>query len=227
MLKNVMNAMLVGAALTATVVVLSVGETASAAPAAATTDSGAADKAKSYTEATLVPFFNGCAELKAELKAANTARKDWGAYSEDWKKFTPEEAAKNTNSYVYGEYLWSGKKDAAFRQQHTKSPSSAVLSAFQSKSNGVIAECFVTDAKGGNVTQTATTSDWFQGDEDKFTKVEKKKECFYPAPKRDDTVGQTGVQVSVPIWDGEEFLGVAVVLVITDKVPAVASAEQK
>lgn len=193
-----------------------------------TTDTGASEKAREYTEKTLVPDLKEMKELFTELKAANTARKDWAAYSEDYKKWTPEAAEQaKEKSYTWGEYMWSVKKDRAFRDLHMTTKAAEALKAFQTKSNGVIAECFVVDNKGGNVVQTALTSDWFQGDEDKFVKCDKKKECFYPAPKRDDTCGQTGVQVSVPLWDGEEFVGVAVVLVVTDKLGVVASAEEK
>ncbi|MBL0871530.1 MAG: hypothetical protein IBJ18_13235 [Phycisphaerales bacterium] len=200
-----------------------------AEPAAASTSAdSAAEKVKAYTEKTLVPYFNSFTELKDELKAANAARKTWAAYSEDWKKWTPAEAEKNKDSFTYGEYLWSAKKDKTFRSQHTSTKAAEAMKTFQTKSAGAVAECFVTDAKGANVVQTAITSDWFQGDEEKFTKVENKKDCFYPAPKRDDTVGQTGVQVSIPIWDNNEFIGVAVVLVIAEKIDSgVASAEGK
>ena len=78
--------------------------------------------------------------------------------------------------------------------------------------------------KGGNVAQTAITSDWFQGDEEKVTESsssskqpETKRNHYFGPLQRDDTVGQTGIQVSIPLFDSEQFIGVAVVLVIIDK----------
>ena len=182
----------------------------------------AKDAAKKYAEGDLAAFVQSCKELKAELKAANQARKDWEAYSEDWKKWNQEEADKHPKSFTAAEFQWSSKKDKAFRATCTDTDAAKKLKEFQANSGGVVAEFFVTCAKGGNVCQSQVTSDWFQGDEEKFTAVANKHEFFYGEPKRDDTVGKTGVQVSVPIWDtvgGKEvFLGVAVVLVVTDNV---------
>lgn len=182
----------------------------------------AKDQAKKYAEGDLAAFLNGCKEVKDELKAANETRKGWETYTEDWKKWNAEEADKHKNSFTYAEYQWSSKKDKAFRGQFTDTAASKKLKEFQEKSGGVVAEFFVTCAKGGNVCQSQVTSDWFQGDEEKFSKVEKKTENFYAEPKRDDTIGKVGVQVSIPLYDGEgdkkTFVGVAVVTIVTDNV---------
>lgn len=172
---------------------------------------------KDYVTAQVTPFLAQLEPLKVELNAANVTRAEWSGFTEDWKSWTPEQAAANTSSYNYGEYLWSARKDKAFRTLHTDTPAAKALKAFQTASGGKIAEFFVTDARGGNVCQTALTSDWFQGDEAKFTEVEKKTDAYYAEPKRDDTVGETGVQVSIPLYDGKKFIGVAVVLVIVEK----------
>jgi len=47
---------------------------------------------------------------------------------------------------------------------------SALLSSKQEASGGTISEVFVMDAKGLNVGQSSVTSDYWQGDEDKFQK---------------------------------------------------------
>jgi hypothetical protein len=49
-------------------------------------------------------------------------------------------------------------------------PASKGLDAALNKSAGLITEIFATDAKGLNVAQATMTSDYWQGDEDKFTK---------------------------------------------------------
>ncbi|WEZ82375.1 hypothetical protein P6U16_14685 [Rhizobium sp. 32-5/1] len=49
-------------------------------------------------------------------------------------------------------------------------PVSALLKAKQEASDGTITEVFVMDAKGLNVGQNDVTSDYWQGDEDKFQK---------------------------------------------------------
>ena len=50
-------------------------------------------------------------------------------------------------------------------------PASKGLDAALNKSAGLITEIFATDAKGLNVAQATMTSDYWQGDEDKFTKT--------------------------------------------------------
>ena len=178
----------------------------------------------SYVSGELTAFLGALAPLRAELNAANAARQGWSGFNDDWKAWTPETAAANTESYNHGEYLWSARKDRAFRTLHTDTPAAKALKAFQDASGGKIVEFFITDARGGNVCQTALTSDWFQGDEEKFSAVANKPAeaadraaPFYAEPKRDDTVGQTGIQVSIPLFDGDKFIGVAVALVIVEK----------
>ncbi len=190
----------------------------------ATAGSQAPAPVRQYVADQLTPFLNNLAPLRAELVAANAARAEWSGYSEDWKSWDPATAEANTSSFNYGEYLWSARKDRAFRARHTETPAAKALKAFQDASGGKVAEFFVTCAKGGNVVQTALTSDWFQGDEAKVTEIlgtlakpETRREVFYGPLQRDDTVGQTGVQVSIPLFEGEQFIGVAVVLVIVEK----------
>jgi hypothetical protein len=48
---------------------------------------------------------------------------------------------------------------------------SAVLTAAQDESAGLFTEIFATDAMGLNVAQSTVTSDYWQGDEDKFSKT--------------------------------------------------------
>lgn len=47
---------------------------------------------------------------------------------------------------------------------------SVYLAKVQEESGGMFTEIFATDAKGLNVAQSTVTSDYWQGDEDKFTK---------------------------------------------------------
>lgn len=178
----------------------------------------AEDKTKTYAETNVATFLNGLASLKAELVAANKARAAWTAYSEDYKKWSPADAEQHKDTYTYSEYLWSVKKDKAFRSLHTETPAAKALREFQEKSGGAVSELFATDAKGGNVCQSQNTSDWFQGDEAKFQKVDGKKELFFDKPKRDDTTGITVVQVSFPIWDGDTFVGMVCASIVTDNI---------
>lgn len=176
-------------------------------------------KVKAWVDSKFVPFVQGNKALNDDVAAANKDRAAWAAFTEDYKKWTPEEAEKNKNSYTYCEYLWSAKKDKEFRNKHLTASSAQALKDFQTSSGDVINEFFVTDSKGGNVVQTQATSDWFQGDEPKFTDCSTTSAVAYGKPKRDETTGETGVHVSVPLFDADKkFAGVAIILVVVENV---------
>lgn len=176
-----------------------------------------------YVNKNVVPMLTSAKAVTDAVTKANTERSGWGEFTTDWKKWTPADAAKQSDSYTKAEYRWSGQKDKALRDQCTGGDAATAMKDFQEKSKGRIGEFFVVDAKGGNVAQTQLTSDWFQGDEDKFTKVASKKEAWADEPKRDDTIGKVGVQVSVPLWEKDAFIGVAVVTVLMDTASASAN----
>ena len=79
-----------------------------------------------------------------------------------------------------------------------------------------ITEIFVTDNQGANVCQTGGTSDYWQGDEDKFQKVFNKG-VLVADPKDDD--GKMVSQVSVPVVDGQTHIGTMTIGVDVDLVP--------
>lgn len=74
-------------------------------------------------------------------------------------------------------------------------------------------EAFVTDAKGANVAAYPATSDYWQGDEDKFTKAFAggKGEIFIGDVEEDESTKQTAVQISVPMLYNKEAVGVLVI----------------
>lgn len=81
-------------------------------------------------------------------------------------------------------------------------PAADFLRARVAESGGAITEAFITDAKGLNVAATDATSDYWQGDEDKFAKV-------YPAPdghhisavELDESTQRYQGQISVTVVD--------------------------
>lgn len=175
--------------------------------------------ALAWVDANLASAVRELADLKKDLDSANKERASWKDFSEDFKGWTKDQAEQNKATYAYAEYLWSVAKDKDFRAKHTGAPSVAALKALQDKSGGVISEFFVTDAKGGNVAQTQLTSDWFQGDEPKFSDCAKAMKTVAGKPSRDQTTGVTGVHVSIPITGADGKLsGVAIVLVVVDKI---------
>jgi len=77
------------------------------------------------------------------------------------------------------------------------------LRARQSQSQGVISEIILTDNHGLNVAQDVATTDYWQGDEDKFllTYAADSKSWFIAPPERDESNMLMDVQASIAIRD--------------------------
>jgi hypothetical protein len=80
---------------------------------------------------------------------------------------------------------------------------STFLKTKQEASGGTITEVFVTDAKGLNVGQSDVTSDYWQGDEDKFTKSfgAGPGALFVDAAEKDESTQMLQSQASMTIVD--------------------------
>lgn len=80
---------------------------------------------------------------------------------------------------------------------------STFLKGKQEGSGGTITEVFVTDAKGLNVGQSDVTSDYWQGDEDKFTKSfgAGADALFVDAAEKDESTQMLQSQASMSIVD--------------------------
>ena len=82
------------------------------------------------------------------------------------------------------------------------------------------AEIFVMDNQGANVAMTDKTSDYWQGDEDKFQKsfANGAGAIFVDEVKFDDSAQTYQVQVSVPVMDGGKAIGAITIGVDVDKI---------
>ncbi len=95
-----------------------------------------------------------------------------------------------------------GAGDNALVSSVLTGPAADFLRAKVAASGGKITEAFVTDAKGLNVAASDPTSDYWQGDEDKFLKV-------FPAPdgafisevEMDESTQRYQGQISLTITD--------------------------
>lgn len=78
------------------------------------------------------------------------------------------------------------------------------------KKYGYLSEIFVTDNQGANVAMTDKTSDYWQGDEDKFIKTfnKGKGKVFIDDIEFDDSAQAYLVQISVPVLDKGRTIGV-------------------
>ena len=81
------------------------------------------------------------------------------------------------------------------------------------------AEIFVMDNQGANVAMTDKTSDYWQGDEDKFTESYKGGAggLHMSDVKFDDSTQAYLVQVSFPVKDGDKVIGAVTVGIDVDK----------
>jgi hypothetical protein len=86
------------------------------------------------------------------------------------------------------------------------SPLSVYLARIQGKSLGLYAEIFVMDQNGLNVGQSSVTSDFWQGDEDKFQKTFAVADdaMFVDAPEWDDEAKIWRNQVSFTLLDASK-----------------------
>jgi len=81
-------------------------------------------------------------------------------------------------------------------------------------------EIFVMDNQGANVAMTDKTSDYWQGDEDKFQKsfANGAGAIFVDDVKFDDSTQSYQVQVSVPVMDGDKAIGAITFGIDVDKI---------
>ena len=93
------------------------------------------------------------------------------------------------------------------------------LLSIQNESN-YISEIFVMDNQGANVAMSSKTSDYWQGDEAKFTEsYNNGKGAVHISDVQFDDSSQTYVvQVSVPVKDGNTVIGAITVGIDVDKV---------
>ena len=110
---------------------------------------------------------------------------------------------------------WSSGKAAAAVREATTGPCADRLRALvaQDKRYG---ETFVTDANGAIVCATHRTSDYWQGDEAKWTRAFREG-VFIDRPKLDDSAKARLAQISLPVVDGGKTIGVLTVGVDVEK----------
>ncbi|MBB4238139.1 hypothetical protein [Rhizobium esperanzae] len=93
------------------------------------------------------------------------------------------------------------------------------LKTRQDASQGAIVEFFVTDSHGLNVGQSTITTDYWQGDEEKYLKTfaNGSREIFIDRAERNETTQMLETQASFVVLDEEEKpIGVATVTIAID-----------
>jgi len=116
---------------------------------------------------------------------------------------------------------WRAEVDAASKpliDATLANEASAYLAKVQEDSAGKFTEIFATDAKGLNAAQSTVTSDYWQGDEDKFIRSYKNGTgaTFIGPSELDASSGQHLAQISLPIRNGSLVIGAITIGVLVD-----------
>ena len=176
-------------------------------------------RSRAYLKKVIIPEFKKNKILKDACKKANKDRATWQKYTEVWKEWTREDAKKAPESYTKAEFLWTIAKDTHFRNTYTSSEASKFLTNYQKQSSGVIGEIFIVDKHGGNVALSRPTTDWFQGDEDKFIKPVTTNTLYISPVEKDSSSQSSGSHGSFTIKDQGETICVAIFLIAPQKIP--------
>ncbi|WP_179188812.1 hypothetical protein [Kiloniella majae] len=102
------------------------------------------------------------------------------------------------------------KLDHPFIDQLLNNAASKQLQLIKNNKNGLITEIIVTDNKGLNVAISDITSDYWQGDEDKWQKTLPvgPDAVFISDPDIDQSTQQFQIQISVTVTDPENHKGI-------------------
>ena len=113
---------------------------------------------------------------------------------------------------------WTSTKElTSFKKSLQTNPSGAYLKKHVTR-NPTYGEAFLTDDQGANVAAYPATSDYWQGDEEKWSACFNKGhgKIFVGPVKYDDSSKTHQAQISVPVMDGSQTIGVLVVGVKLD-----------
>lgn len=115
---------------------------------------------------------------------------------------------------------WTAAKKSPtdFMVAHTSNEAANVLAAIE-KEKPYLVEFILTDNQGANVAITGMTSDYWQGDEPKFSNAFDggKGNTYIARPQKDKSSGEVVSQVSVPVMSDGKAIGTMTVGVRINK----------
>ncbi len=122
------------------------------------------------------------------------------------KEQNAKTASLSESDIIAQDKKWRAEVDAAAKPMIDgilKNKLSAFLQGKKEEAQGMITEMFVMDAKGLNVGQSDVTSDYWQGDEDKWKKTFKvgANTIFVDKVEKDESTQTFQAQVSVTVTD--------------------------
>lgn len=193
---------------------------ASFASSALAADAGAIKEASLKEAKTQWEKLQGSDDFKVvvdQVKEANSK------YAADFKR-TKENSLPEVNKKDEMWRKWVKQSKAAKKRKKSPPKGSAAitavtenacsqkLKAWKGSAGGAVSEVFITDRVGANVCLADPTSDFDQGDEEKWHKPFLDSVDFFVGdPERDASTGAYQTQVSILIKDGGKNVGVAVV----------------
>jgi hypothetical protein len=118
---------------------------------------------------------------------------------------------------------WRSGGETALRKELTTGACAQRLRAL-SKDDSFVLEAILMDEQGALVCATDETSDYWQGDEDKWKKPMGGMDAFVDEPAYDESTQSYGLQLSVPIVKAKRRIGA---LTLTLKVPRPAAASAR
>lgn len=113
---------------------------------------------------------------------------------------------------------WKGAKNLTpFMRSLQENTAGKMLRRYVNR-NPFLNEAFLTDNQGANVAAFPATSDYWQGDEEKWTESfnDGEGQIFVGPLERDESTNTVAVQVSAPLYHQGETIGVLVVGVTFD-----------
>jgi len=110
------------------------------------------------------------------------------------------------------------KEPTAFMKSFSSNAAAKELAKIQD-TRAYLVEFILTDNQGANVALTGMTSDYWQGDEPKFTNAfaNGKGDTYIARPQKDKSTGEVISQVSVPVMSDGKAIGTLTVGVRAEK----------
>lgn len=162
-----------------------------------------AQKARDYVDTTLRAWASDPAIVAAILdqntRTSGLAQADIDQLDKDWRANLGKGASPMIDDVI-------------------ASPASDILRAQVETAGGIVTEVFVMDAKGLNVAASAATSDYWQGDEAKFTETfPKGPDAVHVGEVEFDESAQTyQVQVSFPVLNPADGTTIGAITIALD-----------
>ncbi len=105
---------------------------------------------------------------------------------------------------------WKASKQLTpFKEQLIESEAGQLFKGEVEDSSSIL-EIFLTDKRGANVAIYPPTSDYWQGDEEKWIIPFKSGENYFGPTAFDESTAMTTIQISIPIKEGGNTIGVMV-----------------